>query len=159
MKALLKKTPAPGAAFEDIDDLRIKPDQVLIKVHRASICGSDLPIYGWNSWAPERFKTPSTFGHEFCGTIAEVGASARDFKKGDFVSVESHIFCGLCYQCQNGQRHVCREMKIIGVDGPGGFGEYAAVPARCAWKHSDDSLRDLGSLFEPFGNAVYSVLV
>lgn len=159
MKALIKKTPAPGAAYESTGDLKIAPDEVLVKVHRASICGSDLPIFGWNSWAPERFKTPSTFGHEFCGTVEEVGASARDFKKGDFVSVESHIFCGLCYQCQNGQRHVCREMKIIGVDGPGGFGDYAAVPARCAWKHSDDSLRDLGSLFEPFGNAVYSVLV
>lgn len=159
MKALLKKSPAPGAAYEATKDLAIKPDELLIKVHRASICGSDLPIYKWESWAPERFKTPSTFGHEFCGTVEEVGASARDFKKGDFVSVESHIFCGLCYQCQNGQRHVCREMKIIGVDGPGGFGDYAAVPARCAWKHSDDSLRDLGSLFEPFGNAVYSVLV
>ena len=159
MKALLKKTPSPGAVYEETADLRIKPDELLIKVYRASICGSDLPIYGWNSWAPERFKTPSTFGHEFCGEIAEIGASVRDFKIGDFVSVESHIFCGVCYQCQHGQRHVCREMKIIGVDGPGGFGEYAAVPARCAWKHSDDSLRDLGSLFEPFGNAVYSVLV
>jgi threonine 3-dehydrogenase len=159
MKALLKPKPAPGASYESTSDLAIKPDEVLIKVHRASICGSDLPIYKWESWAPERFKTPSTFGHEFCGTIVEVGASARDFAKGDFVSVESHIFCGLCYQCQNGQRHVCREMKIIGVDGPGGFGEYAAVPARCAWKHKDDSLKDLGSLFEPFGNAVYSVLV
>ncbi len=159
MKALLKKSPSPGASYEATADLRIKPDEVLIKVHRASICGSDLPIYAWNSWAPGRFKTPSTFGHEFCGTIEEVGASARDFKKGDFVSVESHIFCGLCYQCQNGQRHVCARVKIIGVDGPGGFGEYAAVPARCAWKHGDDSLRDLGSLFEPFGNAVYSVLV
>jgi threonine 3-dehydrogenase len=159
MKALLKTKPAPGAAYESTKDLAIKPDEVLIKVHRASICGSDLPIYKWESWAPERFKTPSTFGHEFCGTIVEVGASARDFAKGDFVSVESHIFCGLCYQCQNGQRHVCREMKIIGVDGPGGFGDYAAVPARCAWKHTDDSLKDLGSLFEPFGNAVYSVLV
>lgn len=159
MKALLKTKPAPGAAYESTKDLAIKPDEVLIKVHRASICGSDLPIYKWESWAPERFKTPSTFGHEFCGTVVEVGASARDFVKGDFVSVESHIFCGLCYQCQNGQRHVCREMRIIGVDGPGGFGEYAAVPARCAWKHSDGSLRDLGSLFEPFGNAVYSVLV
>jgi threonine 3-dehydrogenase len=159
MKALLKKSAGPGAAYEATGDLRIKPDELLIKVHRASICGSDLPIYNWNSWAPERFKTPSTFGHEFCGTVAEVGAAARDFAKGDFVSVESHIFCGLCYQCQNGQRHVCREMKIIGVDGPGGFGEYAAVPARCAWKHKDDALFELGSLFEPFGNAVYSVLV
>ncbi|HAZ08620.1 MAG TPA: L-threonine 3-dehydrogenase [Elusimicrobia bacterium] len=159
MKALLKKTPAPGAAYEATADLRVRPDEILIKVHRASICGSDLPIYGWNSWAPERFKTPSTFGHEFCGAVTEIGAGARDFAKGDFVSVESHIFCGLCYQCRNGQRHVCREMKIIGVDGPGGFGEYAAVPARCAWKHKDDALKDLGSLFEPFGNAVYSVLV
>ena len=159
MNALFKKAPGPGAAFQPVADLKVKPHEVLVKVHRASICGSDMPIYNWYSWAPERFKTPSTFGHEFCGTIVEIGANARDFKKGDFVSVESHIFCGLCYQCQNGQRHVCREMKIIGIDGPGGFGEYAAVPARCAWKHSDDSLKDMGSLFEPFGNAVYSVLV
>ncbi len=159
MKALLKKKPGPGAAYEGAGDLAPKPDELLIKVHRASICGSDLPIYNWNSWAPERFKTPSTFGHEFCGSVEQIGKDARDFAKGDFVSVESHIFCGLCYQCRNGQRHVCRQMKIIGVDGPGGFGEYAVVPARCAWKHKDDSLKDLGSLMEPFGNAVYSVLV
>ncbi len=159
MKALQKAKPGPGAVFGPAEDLRIKPDELLVKVHRASICGSDLPIYNWNSWAPERFKTPSTFGHEFCGTVSEIGATARDFKKGDFVSVESHIYCGLCYQCRNGQRHVCRSMKIIGVDGPGGFAEYAAVPARCAWKHKDDALRDVGSLMEPFGNAVYSVLV
>ncbi len=159
MNALIKKTAAPGAAFEKMADPRIRPDELLIKVHRASICGSDLPIFHWNSWAPGRFKTPSTFGHEFCGVVAEIGSGARDFKIGDFVSVESHIFCGVCYQCRNGQRHVCREMKIIGVDGPGGFGEYAAVPARCAWKHLDGALRDLGSLLEPFGNAGYSVLV
>ena len=159
MNALFKKQPGPGASFAPVADLKVKPDEVLVKVHRASICGSDMPIFNWYSWAPERFKTPSTFGHEFCGTVVEIGANARDFKKGDFVSVESHIFCGLCYQCQNGQRHVCREMKIIGIDGPGGFGEYAAVPARCAWKHADDTLKDMGSLFEPFGNAVYSVLV
>jgi threonine 3-dehydrogenase len=159
MKALLKTQPAVGAEYVLVDDLRVKPDELLVKVHRASICGSDLPIYNWYSWAPERFKLPSTFGHEFCGTVEEVGRDARDFSKGDFVSVESHIFCGLCYQCRNGQRHVCRQMKIIGVDGPGGFGEYAAIPARCAWKHKDDALKDLGSLMEPFGNAVYSVLV
>lgn len=159
MKALVKKDPSPGAAYESARDLEPKPDELLIKVHRASICGSDLPIYNWNSWAPERFKTPSTFGHEFCGTVEKIGEDARDFKKGDFVSVESHIFCGLCSNCRNGQRHVCRSMKIIGVDGPGGFADYAVVPARCAWKHVDDSLKDLGSLMEPFGNAVYSVLV
>jgi threonine 3-dehydrogenase len=159
MKALLKKKPGPGAVYESTPDPKLPGDHLLLEIHRASICGSDLPIYGWTSWAPERFKTPSTFGHEFCGTVVEVGKDARDFKKGDFVSVESHIFCGLCHQCRNGQRHVCREMKIIGVDGPGGFGQYAAVPARCAWKHKDAKLKDLGSLMEPFGNAVYSVLV
>ena len=159
MKAIHKDRPAPGASFSAIEDVRLHDDEVLLKVHRASICGSDLPIYNWNSWAPERFKVPSTFGHEFCGVVEEIGKDARDFKKGDFVSVESHIFCGLCYQCRNGQRHVCRSMRIIGVDGPGGFGDYAAVPARCAWKHKDDKLKDLGSLMEPFGNAVYSVLV
>jgi threonine 3-dehydrogenase len=159
MKALRKVKPGPGAEFGKVDNLKLKNDEILLKVYRASICGSDLPIYNWTSWAPDRFKVPSTFGHEFCGNVEEAGKSTRDFKKGDFVSVESHIYCGLCYQCRNGQRHVCRQMKIIGVDGPGGFAEYAVVPARCAWKHKDDTLKDLGSLMEPFGNAVYSVLV
>ncbi|MDE2039451.1 MAG: L-threonine 3-dehydrogenase [Elusimicrobia bacterium] len=159
MKALVKRRPAPGAEFGPVDDPAVKPNELLIKIHRASICGSDLPIYGWSSWAPGRFKLPSTFGHEFCGEVVEVGRDAHDFAKGDFVSAESHVFCGLCYQCRNGQRNVCREMRIIGVDGPGGFGEYAALPARCAWKHKDGALKDVGSLMEPLGNAVYSVLV
>lgn len=159
MKALHKETAGPGAVYGGVSDIKLKPDELLLKVHLGSICGSDLPIYNWTSWAPERIKPPMVFGHEFCGTVAEAGSATRDFKKGDFVSVESHIYCGLCYQCRNGERHVCREMKIIGVDGPGGFGEYAAVPARCAWKHPDDKLKDVGSLMEPLGNAVYSVLV
>jgi threonine 3-dehydrogenase len=159
MKAICKTKPGPGAEWTTVDDIKLKPDELLVKVHRASICGSDLPIYNWNAWAPKRFKTPSVFGHEFCGTVVEVGAGTRDFAKGDFVSVESHIFCGLCYQCRNGQRHVCKDVKIIGVDSPGGFSEYAAVPGRCAWKHKDDTLKDIGCLMEPFGNAVYSVLV
>ena len=159
MKALHKPQPAPGAAFGPVKDIKLKNDELLVKVHRASICGSDLPIYHWTSWAPERVKVPMVFGHEFCGTVEQAGSGTRDFKKGDFVSVESHIYCGLCYQCRNGQRHVCRQMKIIGVDGPGGFAQYAAVPARCAWKHKDGLLKDVGSLMEPLGNAVYSTLV
>ncbi|OGR88709.1 MAG: L-threonine 3-dehydrogenase [Elusimicrobia bacterium RIFCSPHIGHO2_02_FULL_57_9] len=159
MNALHKDKAGPGASFGPVEDIKLKPDELLIKVHLASICGSDMPIYQWNSWAPRRVKVPMVFGHEFCGTVIEAGAGTRDFAKGDFVSVESHIYCGLCYQCRNGQRHVCRSMKIIGVDGPGGFAEYAAVPARCAWKHKDDKLKDIGSLMEPLGNAVYSVLV
>ena len=159
MKALYKPSRAPGAKFGAIKDPELHADQILIKVHRASICGSDLPIYHWTSWAPERVKPPMVFGHEFCGTVEKTGAAAKTFKKGDFVSVESHIYCGSCPQCLGNQKHVCSSMKIIGVDGPGGFGEYAAIPARCAWKHEGKALRDVGSLMEPLGNAVYSVLV
>ncbi len=159
MKALHKARAAPGARYGSVPEPRLKADELLIKVHRASICGSDLPIYHWNSWAPGRVRVPMVFGHEFCGTILEAGPQTRDFQRGDFVSVESHVYCGLCYQCRNGQPHVCRALKNIGVDGPGGFSEYATVPARCAWKHRDSALKDLGSLMEPLGNAVYSVLV
>lgn len=159
MKALYKAKAGPGARYGAFETPDIADDELLVKVHRASICGSDMPIYGWSSWAPQRVKVPMVFGHEFCGVVVKTGKATRDFKKGDFVSVESHVYCGLCYQCRNGQRHVCRSMKIIGVDGPGGFCDYAAIPARCAWKHRDGSLRDVGSLMEPLGNAVYSVLV
>ncbi|MDE2313454.1 MAG: L-threonine 3-dehydrogenase [Elusimicrobia bacterium] len=159
MKALVKKSAAPGAEFGDAAAPRPKQDELLIKVHRASICGSDMPIYGWTSWAPERLKLPLVFGHEFCGTVESAGAAAGDFKAGDFVSVESHIYCGRCEQCVGGQSHVCREMKIMGIDAPGGFAQYAVIPARCAWKHADERLKDWGSIMEPMGNAVYSVLV
>lgn len=159
MKALYKAISGPGAVFGPVADLKPAPDGLVIKVHRASICGSDLPIYHWNSWAPSRIKVPLVFGHEFCGTVASIGKKVQGFKAGDFVSVESHIYCAACERCREGLQHVCREMKIIGLDGPGGFAEYAAIPARCAWKHRGAKLRDLGSLLEPFGNAVYSVLV
>src|SRR5271157_4514986 len=99
MRAICKTKPQPGAELISARVPRIGNDDVLIKVHRASICGSDVPIYRWNSWAPSKIKTPFIFGHELCGTVAEAGPSVHDFKKGDFVSVESHIFCGRCYQC------------------------------------------------------------
>lgn len=159
MKGICKVAPGPGATFGKVNDPRPAPDELLVRVRRASICGSDMPIYHWNSWAPNRFPTPNVFGHEFCGEVVAAGPATRDFKKGDFVSVESHIYCGLCYQCRNGQRHVCQSLKIIGVDGPGGFAEYARVPARCAWKHADNKLSDVGSLMEPLGNAVYATLI
>ena len=159
MKAIKKTREGPGARFLSVRDPRPKDDELLLKVHRTSICGSDLPIYHWSGWAPHRIKVPMVFGHEFCGTVVEVGRKAKGIKKGDFVSVESHIFCDKCPQCLNNQRHVCRSFKIIGVDGPGGFAEYAVIPARCAWRHRDSQLKDVGSLLEPFGNAVYSVLV
>ncbi|MCX5783815.1 MAG: L-threonine 3-dehydrogenase, partial [Elusimicrobia bacterium] len=150
---------APGADYIEMKEPKIKSDELLIKVHRASICGSDMPIYNYTGWAPDRIKLPFVFGHELCGEVVGIGSKTRGFNKGDFVSMESHIFCGHCYQCKNDQRHVCANMKGLGFDCAGGFSEYAAVPARCAWKHSDNSLRDIGSLLEPFGNAVYAVLV
>jgi threonine 3-dehydrogenase len=101
---------------------------------------------------------PYIFGHELCGEVIEIGDKAKGFNKGDFVSVESHIFCGMCYQCRNDQRHVCSNLKILGIDTQGGFADYAAIPARCAWKHSDDSLKDIGSVMEPLGNAVFATL-
>lgn len=159
MIALAKTKAAPGADLLRMDAPRIGRDELLIRVHRASICGSDMPIYHWCSWAPKRVRLPMVFGHEFCGEVAEAGSATRDFKRGDFVSVESHVYCGLCRQCRNGQRHVCENLRIIGVDGPGGFSEYARVPARCAWKHKDRSLAKLGSIFEPLGNAIYAALV
>lgn len=158
MKALCKTKPRPGAQLLEVKRPRPGKDDILIKVDRASICGSDLPIYQWGSWASQRLRLPLVFGHEFCGTVEEAGSGTGGFKKGDFVSVESHVYCGKCHQCQNGRRHVCQNLKILGVDLPGGFAEYAAVPARCAWKHPDLSLRDWGSLMEPLGNAVYAVL-
>lgn len=158
MKAICKTKPAPGAEYIDIDMPRIKSDELLIKIHTTSICGSDLPIYTYSSWSAARMPIPFVFGHEMCGEVVEIGDKAKGFNKGDFVSVESHIFCGMCYQCRNDQRHVCSNLKILGIDVPGGFAEYAAVPARCAWKHSDNSLKDIGSIMEPLGNAVFATL-
>ncbi len=159
MLALHKPSAGPGARFGPVAAPRLKADELLLRVHRASICGSDMPIYNWNSWAPSRVPVPVVFGHEFCGFVEAAGPKAKGFRIGDFVSVESHVYCGRCRQCRDGQENVCADLKIIGVDGPGGFAQFAAVPARCAWRHKNGALRDLGSLFEPFGNAVYSVLV
>ncbi|MBI4656385.1 MAG: L-threonine 3-dehydrogenase [Elusimicrobia bacterium] len=159
MKAICKTKTGPGAEYIETDVPFINKDELLIKIHHASICGSDVPIYGWTGWAPKRIKTPMVFGHELCGEVVEIGQLAKGFAKGDFVSIESHIFCGLCYQCRNDQRHVCVNVRIIGIDCPGGFAEFAAAPARCAWKHTDNSLKQIGSIMEPFGNAVYATLV
>ena len=158
MKAICKTKAAPGAEYIDTDIPRIKSDELLIKIHATSICGSDLPIYNFSSWSAKRMPIPFIFGHELCGEVVEIGDKAKGFNKGDFVSVESHIFCGMCYQCRNDQRHVCSNLKILGIDVQGGFAEYAAIPARCAWKHSDDSLKDIGSIMEPLGNAVFATL-
>ncbi len=158
MKALLKKSAGPGAAFEGVDDLRIKPDELLIKVHRASICGSDLPIYNWYSWAPERFKTPSTFGHEFCGTVAEVGAAVEGFRPGDRVAVEPMVFCGACEPCREGHPNLCANRRFFGVMAcNGSMAEYLNVPARLLFRMPEGMTPEIGAMVEPAAVALHAV--
>ena len=158
MKAIVKTSRARGASWKDVEVPAIGKDELLIRVTAASISPGDLAIH---NHAGPGFATPTlpfVFGQEFCGEVVEIGSLAKGFDKGDFVSVESHIFCGVCGQCRNDQRHICQNLKVIGRDVPGGLAEYAAVPARCAWKHSDASLKDVGAVMEPFGSSVHAVL-
>ena len=158
MKAILKTSRARGASYRDTQVPVINKEELLIRVTAASISPGDLAVY--NSSGPG-FVTPTlpfVFGREFCGEVVEIGSLAKGFDKGDFVSVESHIFCGVCGQCRNDQRHICQNLRVIGRDVPGGLAEYAAIPARCAWKHTDDSLKDIGAIMEPFGSSVHAVL-
>lgn len=158
MKAIVKTSRARGASYLDCPVPEITKDDLLVRVTAASVSPGDLAMYnsaGADCAAP---ALPFVFGQEFCGEVVEVGTQAKGFAKGDFVSVESHIFCGVCGQCRNDQRHICQNLRIIGRDVPGGFAEYAVVPARCAWKHTDDSLKDVGAIMQPFGSAVHAVL-
>ncbi|ACC97711.1 Putative threonine dehydrogenase [Elusimicrobium minutum Pei191] len=159
MKALCKTKPEKGVEYKDVDLPKIKDDELLVKIYKTSICGSDIPVYNYTGWAPRRIPLPFVFGHELCGEVVETGKNTKGFEKGDFISVESHVFCGLCYQCRNDQRHVCSNMVVLGLDTQGGFSEYAAIPARCGWKHSDNKLKEIASIMEPLGNAVFATLV
>jgi threonine 3-dehydrogenase len=136
----------------------IGPTDVLIAVETASVCGTDLHIYRWDEWAQNRIKPPYIPGHEFCGTVAAVGELVQGLAVGDFVSAEMHIACGHCLQCRTGQAHVCQFVKILGVDADGAFADFVRIPAGNVWKLSPEIPRDFGSLFDPFGNAVHTVL-
>ncbi|MFH1017953.1 MAG: L-threonine 3-dehydrogenase [Pseudomonadota bacterium] len=157
MQALLKVRPAPGAEFGDVPVPRPAPDEVLIKVKAASVCGTDLHIFNWDAWSASRIKTPLVFGHECTGEVVEVGANVSDVPVGSHVSVETHITCGHCYQCRTGAEHVCRNVKVVGVDRPRAYAEYLAVPARNAWINDDSLPWEIATLLEPFGNAVHAV--
>lgn len=158
MKAILKTSRARGASYRDTSVPEISKDELLIRVTAASISPGDLALHNSSGPGCAAPALPFVFGQEFCGEVVEMGSQAKGFDKGDFVSVESHVFCGVCGQCRNDQRHICQNLKVIGRDLPGGLAEYAAVPARCAWKHTDDSLKDIGALMNPFGSAVHAVL-
>jgi threonine 3-dehydrogenase len=158
MQALVKVSAAPGMEMREMPVPAIGPNDVLVAVETASVCGTDLHIYHWDEWAQARIKPPYIPGHEFSGTVAAVGELVQGVAVGDFVSAEMHVACGHCLQCRSGQAHVCQFVKILGVDADGAFADYVRIPASNVWKLDDSIPRDWGSLFDPFGNAVHTVL-
>jgi len=158
MQALVKPKPAPGMEMREMPVPMIGPEDVLVAVETASVCGTDLHIFHWDEWAQARIKPPYIPGHEFCGTVAAVGELVTAVKVGDFVSAEMHVACGHCLQCRSGQAHVCQFVKILGVDADGAFAHYVRIPATNIWKLDPAIPRDYGSLFDPFGNAVHTAL-
>ncbi len=158
MMAIMKAKPAYGAELVEVDIPKPGPGEVLIKVLATTICGTDLHIYEWNEWAQSRIKPPQIMGHEVAGEVVEVGPGVDDLHVGDYISAETHIVCGKCYQCRTGNYHVCQNTKIFGVDMDGVFAEYAIVPAQNAWKNPKGMPPEYASLQEPLGNAVDTVL-
>jgi threonine 3-dehydrogenase len=158
MQALRKMRPERGASTEKVPVPSIGPTDVLVRVRAASICGTDLHIYGWDKWSASRIHPPMTFGHEFCGTVERVGAEVTSTKPGDFVSAEMHVNCGHCRQCRVGQPHVCQNLKIIGIDQDGCFAEFVAIPASNIWKVDAAIPEHYAAILDPLGNAVNTVL-
>jgi threonine 3-dehydrogenase len=158
MKALVKSKAKPGLWLEDAPKPAIGINDVLIRVDRTGICGTDVHIYKWDAWAQKTIPVPMVVGHEFVGEIVEVGSNVTDFHAGDVVSGEGHVVCGRCRNCLAGRRHLCADTKGIGVNRPGAFAEYLALPMTNVWHHSNGIDRDVASIFDPFGNAVHTAL-
>jgi threonine 3-dehydrogenase len=157
MKALIKDKPVRGATFTDRPIPKIGNDDLLVKVHAAAICGTDIHIYQWNEYASSRIKLPLLFGHEFSAEVVEVGKNVANFRIGDRVAAETHVPCGHCYQCSTGLQHICKDMKILGVHMNGAFSEYSILPAVCAWKLDPALSYEMGATMEPFGISVHAM--
>lgn len=158
MKALVKRHSKPGLWLEEIPEPKVGINDVLIKVLRTGICGTDLHIYNWDAWAQKTIPVPMAVGHEFVGKILEVGSNVSDFFPGDIVSGEGHVVCGRCRNCLAGRRHLCAHTEGIGVNRPGAFAEYIALPMTNVWHHAPTIDLDVASIFDPFGNAVHTAL-
>jgi threonine 3-dehydrogenase len=158
MRALRKAEPAPGFTATELPVPAIGPTDVLIRVRKVGLCGTDLHIYGWDQWAQRRIKPPLTIGHEFMGTVAAVGGAVRAVVAGDRVSAEGHLACGVCLLCRTGDAHICEHVKIIGVDTDGAFADYLVMPEANVWK-LDPAIPDAwAAVFDPLGNAVHTVM-
>ncbi len=158
MQALVKSHAKEGLWLEDVPEPTIGINDVLIKVDRTGICGTDVHIYNWDKWAQKTIPVPMVVGHEFVGEIVEIGSNVADFRVGEVVSGEGHVVCGRCRNCMAGRRHLCADTKGIGVNRPGAFAEYISLPMTNVWHHHDSIDRDIASIFDPFGNAVHTAL-
>ncbi|MEU0880116.1 L-threonine 3-dehydrogenase [Lentzea sp. NPDC005914] len=158
MKALVKVAAGPGLELTDVPDPTPGPTDVLVRVLRTGICGTDLHIDSWDDWAAQNIKAPLTLGHEFVGEVAEVGASVTGVKVGDLVSGEGHLVCGTCRNCKAGRRHLCANTKGLGVHSNGAFAKYVVLPEQNAWVHRTPVDLDVAAIFDPFGNAVHTAL-
>jgi threonine 3-dehydrogenase len=158
MAALVKRESKPGLWLEEVPVPEIGINDVLIRVDRTGICGTDLHIYKWDAWAKKTIPVPMVVGHEFVGEVVEVGANVHDFFPGEIVSGEGHVVCGRCRNCLAGRRHLCKATEGVGVNRPGAFAEYIALPMSNVWHHHPKIDLDVASIFDPFGNAVHTAL-
>jgi threonine 3-dehydrogenase len=158
MHALVKARSAPGIDLQDISKPTPGPNDVLIRVKRAAICGTDMHIYNWDAWAQKTIPVPMAVGHEYCGEVVEVGSEVSGFKAGDRVSGEGHITCGYCRNCRAGRRHLCRNTIGVGVNRPGAFAEYVVIPAFNAFKLTAAIDDEIAAILDPLGNAVHTAL-
>ncbi len=158
MKALVKAKSEPGLWLEDVPMPSLGIDDVMIRVLRTGICGTDLHIYKWDAWAAAHVPTPLVIGHEFVGQVAEVGSNVKGFKPGDVVSGEGHVVCGHCRNCMAGRRHLCDKTQGLGVNRAGAFAEYVVLPQSNVWCHAPGLDKDVMAIFDPFGNAVHTAL-
>jgi threonine 3-dehydrogenase len=158
VKALVKSKAERGLWLQDVPEPTISINDVLIKVDRTGVCGTDLHIYKWDAWAQKTIPVPLVVGHEFVGEIVAVGSNVTDFFVGDVVSGEGHVVCGRCRNCMAGRRHLCKDTRGVGVNRPGAFAEYISLPMTNVWHHDAAIDRDVASIFDPFGNAVHTAL-
>lgn len=159
MKAIVKEKAEKGVTIKDVPVIdEIGPDEVLVEIKAASICGTDLHIYDWNEWSQHNIKPPRIIGHEFAGIVVEKGKEVKSIKIGDHVSAETHIACGHCYMCKTGAKHICQNLKILGVHVDGAFTKYIKIPEENAWINSKALPFESAAIQEPLGNAVYTVL-
>lgn len=158
MKAIVKSKAEPGLWIEDVPEPKMGINDVMIRVKKGGICGTDLHIYNWDAWASQTIKIPTVIGHEFVGEIVDVGSNVNDFHGGDIVSGEGHLVCGRCRNCMAGRRYLCANTRGIGVNTNGGFAEYISLPMTNIWHHKEGTDLEVAAIFDPFGNAVHTAL-